>query len=151
MCAANRVSPDLGRPRQADGNYQHVSVVRARPGTVPSETQHQPASDSNLAASNFWTWRETSSRLERLRGHIYEDAGDITDFAEEDGNLLGQIFARPPTSSHVEVPAGKHDLPHSENHAVEGGHVAVAAFVTGVLAYEGFRRIKNKVETRKER
>jgi hypothetical protein len=89
---------------------------------------------------------ETESPLERLRHHLYKDAGDVTDVLKEQGDTAISLFESPPTGTHSEVPGGHPDTSRPAHHPIEGGHLALAGFVVGVLGFEVFRRVKNKVE-----
>lgn len=146
--------PDEQEDHQATDQEGHreprplLSVVEATPDdrtlgdATPTGIGRKPTGDQLRNMES-----DTASRLDRLRNQIWEDADDTTDLIEKDGNLLGQLLERPPASSHSEVPTGHPVISPPSEHALEGGQVALAGFVAGMVAFEVFRRIKNKVET----
>jgi hypothetical protein len=90
---------------------------------------------------------DSRSYLEKLRSNIYERADDINDAADEYGGTLGNLFEHPPADAHTEVPSAPKDVPHHQEHAVDGAHLATAGLVVGVLGFELIHAIKNRVET----
>jgi hypothetical protein len=94
---------------------------------------------------------DSKSPLEKLRAAIYERADDINDVGDEYGGDLEHLFDRPPTETHTEVQSNRPETPSQQHHAIDGGHVATAGFVVGVLGFELFRAVRNRVERWRER
>jgi hypothetical protein len=140
-----QASPDQGA-RKNDNPYTSVSVVELTPAdrtlgdTTPTGIGLKPTGEQLIGMED-----DTQSRLEKLRRNIYERADDMSDAADEHGGTLGNLFEHPPTESHTEVPSSPQDVPSHQGHAVDGGHLASAALVVGLLGFELFRTVKNRV------
>jgi len=148
-------------PRQApvdqstdenDNLYMRVGVVQAGPedrtlgDTTPTGIGLKPTGEQLFRMED-----DSGSYLEKLRRNVYERADDINDAADEYGGTLGRLFEHPPTDTHTEVPSAPKDVPSHQEHGVDGGHLATAGLVVGVLGFELFRAIRNRVETWRRR
>jgi hypothetical protein len=122
-----------------------VSVVELTPAdrtlgdTTPTGIGLKPTGEQLAETED-----DPKSRLEKLRRNIYDRADDISDAANEHGGTLGNLFERPPTATHTEVPSTPHAVPNHQENGVDGGHLASAALVVGLLGFELFRTIKNR-------
>jgi hypothetical protein len=132
--------------------YAQVSVVKLEPAdrtlgdTTPTGIGLKPTGDQLMRMEG-----DGQSALERLRRNIYDRADDINDSGDEYGDDLGKLFQRPPTESHTEVAGNPPATADHQDHVIDGGHVANAAFVAGLVAYEVFRHSKTKIEARRKK
>jgi hypothetical protein len=128
-----------------------IAVVHLQPedrtlgDTTPTGIGLKPTGEQLLRMEG-----DRGSILERFRRNVYDRADDITDSGDEYGDDLGRLFQRPPTETHTEMPVSPQSGPAHQDHAIDGGHVANAAFVTGLVAYEAFRHVRNKIEARRK-
>jgi hypothetical protein len=132
--------------------YAQVSVVQLEPAdrtlgdTTPTGIGLKPTGDQLMRMEG-----DGQSALERIRRNIYDRADDINDSGDEYGDDLGKLFQRPPTESHTEVAGNPPATADHQDHVIDGGHVANAAFVVGLVAYEVFRHSKTKIEARRKK
>jgi hypothetical protein len=150
---AEHTGVDQRERHDQDGSveeYARVIVVKTGPAdrtlgdVTPSGIGLKPSGEQLVEMED-----DSKSRLEKLRSAIYERSDDITDAGKEYGGTLAELFERPPSDTHAEVPGKLPEIPHHPVQAIDGGQVATAAFVVGVLGFELFRRIKNMTETRR--
>lgn len=127
---------------QRSGWDEGTNVVGDKPSRSPGDTSNLPPTGGKLLETED---DDSSSHLEKLRQKIYEEAEDVSDITDEYGGTLGQLFEHPPTEIHTEVPTAPHYMPSYQEHGVDGGHLATAGLVVGVLGFELFRAINNKV------
>jgi hypothetical protein len=129
------------RKEYGSGWEQGTNVVGDKPSRSPGDTSDLPPTGEELVEMED----DSGSNLEKLRRKIYERVDDISDGSEEYGGTLGQLLERPPTETHTLVPTTPHDMPNHQEHGVDGGHLATAGLVVGVLGFELFRAINNRV------
>lgn len=111
---------------------------------TPTGAGLKPTGDRLLHMEN-----DSESYVERLRKNIYDRADDISDAADEYGGTLGHLFERPPTESHAVVPTGPAYTSGHTDQGIDGGHLATAGLVVGVVGFELFRAVKNKVKSQR--
>jgi len=105
----------------------------------------KPSGDQVLDMDN-----ETDSPLARMRHQLYKDMGDVTDVLKENSQtVVSLIGERPPSSSHAGISSGHAEITRPPEHGLDGGQIAVAGLLAGMLAYEGTRRIKTLAQGRK--
>jgi hypothetical protein len=126
---------------QKVGRDSGTNVIGDKPDRSPGDISDLPPTGEQLLHMES----EEQSWKKKLSNEIHQEAGEITDVAGNWGDLGAQLFERPPVSTYTEVPSGHPDALLPEQHQVDGGQVTVAAFVIGLLAYEGAHRIKNKI------
>jgi hypothetical protein len=149
--ASPQVLPDRGVPEN-DNPYLRLTIVQATPAdrtlgdTTPTGIGLKPTGEQLSRMED-----DSRSPLEKLRSQIYDRADDISDSADEYGGTLGKLFEHPPTETHTEVPSTPHDAPSHQEQGVDGGHLATAGLVVGILGFELFRAIKNKTEAWRRR
>jgi hypothetical protein len=129
------------RKEYGSGWGQGTNVVGDKPSRSPGDTSDLPPTGEELVEMED----DSGSHLEKLRRKIYERVDDISDGSEEYGGTLAQLLERPPTETHTLVPTTPHDMPNHQEHGVDGGHLATAGLVVGVLGFELFRTINNRV------
>ena len=87
------------------------------------------------------------SRAEAFRDEFYkpETIEDFRDESEDKADRVQQLFERPPTSSHADVPAHHPYITMPEAEHVSGNELAMTGLVVGILAFETARTIRGKV------
>ena len=122
----------------ADGLELGSSVLGGKPDGSPDEDLLKMDGDR-------------LSRFRRLGKVACEEVDDIHDFSGEDGGTIQELFDRPPTGSHAEVPAGHPAIEQSPAPGVDGGHFVVAALALGIVGVEAARAVKEAVHKWKDR
>jgi hypothetical protein len=140
-----RPNPDA-RTLTVHGQSGHdvlITVVAANPAdrtfadTTPTGIGLKPSGEQILDMES-----ETDSPLARMRHHLYKDMDDVTDVLKENGEtVVSLIGERPPTGSHSEISSGHPEITRPAEHGIEGGEIAVAGLLVGMLTYEGTRSV----------
>jgi len=133
---------EIPGPEQGTGWEQGTCVVGHKPDRSPGDRSDLPPTGEELLDMES----DSASRFERLRGHLYKEADDITDVAEKAGNRALELFDHPPTETHTEVPSGHPEITNQAPPAVEGGQLVLAGLMVGMLGYELSRAVKNRVD-----
>jgi hypothetical protein len=130
---------DAGRERGTD-------IVGDKPDRSPDDRSDLPPTGEELLDMDS----DSMSRFERLRHEVYKEADDIQDVAEKTGNRALELFSRPPTETYMAVAGDHAEMSAPALPGVEGGQVVVAGLMIGMLGYELFRGVKNRVRAGKE-
>lgn len=144
--ASQQAPGDQGAPKNDNPDTQ-IDVVQLTPAdrtlgdTTPTGIGLKPTGEQLGQLED-----DSKSHLEKLRRNIFDRADDISDAADEHGGTLGHLFERPPTGAYTEVPSTPHHVPDHQEQGVDGGHLASAGLVVGVLGFELFRRVKDRLE-----
>jgi hypothetical protein len=123
-----------------------VIAVQAGPAdrtlsdTTPTGIGLKPTGEQLLGMES-----EARSWKEEFGHEVRREADEITDVAENWGDLGARLCKRPPANSHTLVPARQPEIPPSQHHGVEGGQIAIAVFAMGLVALEANRRIKDRI------
>lgn len=89
-----------------------------------------------------------ASRAERARKEFLseENLGDAFDATDAWAKTGQDLFSRPPTGQHIEVPAQGPEITAVPQQEIDPGSVATAGLVLGILGAEFIRWGKHKVE-----
>jgi hypothetical protein len=118
----------------------------------PDRRPDTPADEERLAEENLGRLTEkpdSASLEERVRGSFYDNIDDVFDVAEETGGVAHDILV-PPTG-HAEVRKPQPEYKPQVPDGIDGGHVALAGMVIGVLGYEASRRARQALSDLKRR
>lgn len=123
---------------------QGVNVAGDKADRSPDDTSGLPPSGPELV-----TMEPRESRAAAFRQEFYqpEVIDGIHDTIEQNAGNVAALFERPPTGSHIEVPA---TVPQVEAQSLEGLNatdLTMAGFVVGVMAFELGRWGHNKWES----
>jgi hypothetical protein len=129
-------------PDHGTAEDQRTNLVGNKPDKSPGDRRDLPPTGEELIDMES----DSASRFDRLRGHVYKEADDITDVAEKAGNRALQLFDHPPTETHTEVPSGHPEITNPTPPTVEGGQLVLAGLMVGMLGYELGRTVKNRVD-----
>jgi len=131
------------RQEVSAGREQGMNVVGDKPDRSPDDRSDLPPTGEELVNMES----DSMSRFDRLRNHIYKQADDITDVAEKTGNRALELWERPPTETHTEIPSGRPEITNPAPPALDGGQFVLASLTVGMLGYELLRAVKNRVNT----
>jgi hypothetical protein len=123
---------------------QGESVAEKRPDRFPADTSHLPPSGTELIAVEPRESRAAAFRQEFYQPEVIEG---IHDTIEQNARNVTALFERPPTDSHVEVPASVPGLEAQHLEGINASDVTTAGFVLGVMAFELGRWGHNKWES----
>lgn len=144
-------APDAQTPTDHDQGGQEplYTVVQATPemrtlgDTTPTGIGLKPAGDQLGEMEDPKASRADRARREFLSGERLHDAFDATD---EWANTGKDLFSRPPTGQHTEVPVQGPAFTPVPDQELDPGNLATAALAVGILGAEFFRWGKNRVE-----
>jgi hypothetical protein len=131
------------RQEVSAGREQGTNLVGDKPDRSPDDRSDLPPTGEELIDMES----DSMSRFDRLRNHIYKQADDITDVAEKTGNRALELWERPPTETHAEIPIGHPEITNPAPPALDGGQLVLASLTVGMLGYELLRAVKNRVDT----
>jgi hypothetical protein len=123
---------------------QVVNVARDMPDRSPGDTSDLPLSGPELV-----TMEPRESRAAAFRQEFYqpEVIDGIHDTIEQNAGNVAALFERPPTGSHVELPATVPQMEAQSLYALNATDLTMAGFVVGVMAFELGRWGHNKWES----
>lgn len=123
---------------------QSVNVAGDKPDLSPGDTSDLPPSGPELVTEETRESRAAAFRQEFYQPEVIDG---IHDTIEQNAGNVAALFERPPTGSHVEVPA---TVPQVETQSLEGlnaSDLTMAGFVVGVMAFELGRWSHNRWES----
>ena len=129
------------RPR-ADFSWISVGEAdRTLGDTNPTGIGLKPAGEQLLEMDS------KKSRAEAFRDEFYnpETIEDFRDECEDKADRVQQLFERPPTSSHADVPVHHPYITVPEAEHLSANELAMTGLVVGILAFETARTIRGKV------
>jgi hypothetical protein len=121
------------------GWQQGRNTVGDKPDRSPGDTSDLPPTGTELLDMDS----DDLSRFEKLRKETYKETDDIFDVTEKDGGTLKDLFDRPPTVSHTEIPSGHAVIDQAPTSGIDGGHLVTAGLVVGIIGLETARAISH--------
>jgi hypothetical protein len=121
------------------GWEQGSNTVGEKPDRSPGDTSDLPPTGTELLDMD----NDNLSRFEKLRKETYKEIDDIFDVTEKDGGTLKDLFDRPPTANHTEIPTGHPVIDQTPTSGVDSGHVVTAGLVVGIIGLETARAISH--------
>jgi hypothetical protein len=133
-----------GAQEQPRADFSWVSLTdadRTLGDTKPTGIGLKPTGEQLLETDS------KKSRAEAFRDEFYkqETIKDFRDESEDKADRVQQLFERPPTSSHADVPVHHPYITMPEAEHPSANDVAMAGLVVGILAFETARTIRDKV------
>lgn len=145
--------PDSGPAGQTDHD-QPFTVVHASPemrtlgDDTPTGIGLKPTGDQIVEMENDKASRVERARREFLSGERLGDAFDATDEWAQTGQ---DLFRRPPTGQHIEVPTQGPAFTAMPQQEIDPGNVATAALALGIVGAECVRWGKRKLGDKRGR
>jgi hypothetical protein len=139
---AGGLAPEVGERPRAD--FSWVSLAegdRTLGDTRPTGIGLKPTGEQLLETDS------KKSRAEAFREEFYkpETIEDFRDESEDKADRVQQLFERPPTSSHADVPVEHPYITVPQAEHVSANELAMTGLVVGILAFETTRTIRDKV------
>jgi hypothetical protein len=146
--------PPGARPPDQAAREQSFMVVHASPemrtlgDDTPTGIGRKPTGDQVVEMED-----DKASRAERARGEFLsgERLGDAFDATNEWARTGQDLFRRPPTGQHIEVPAHGPAFAAMPQQEIDPGSVATAALALGIVGAECVRWGKRKVGDKRGR
>jgi hypothetical protein len=128
----------------SSGREQGTNVIGEKPDRSPGDRSDLPPTGEQIVEMED----PKASRAERARKEFLseENLGDAFDATDEWAKTGQDLFTRPPTSQHIEVPAQGPEITAAPQQEIDPGSAATAGLVLGILGAEFFRWGKHKVE-----
>lgn len=128
----------------SSGREQGTNVIGEKPGRSPGDRSDLPPTGEQIVEMED----PKASRAERARKEFLseENLGDAFDATDEWAKTGQDLFTRPPTGQHIEVPAQGPEITAVPQGEIDPGSAATAGLVLGILGAEFFRWGKHKVE-----
>jgi hypothetical protein len=139
---ASGLAPEAGERPRADFSWVSAAEAdRTLGDTNPTGIGLKPSGEQLLEMDT------KKSRAEAFRDEFYkpETIEDFRDESEDKADRVQQLFERPPTSSHADVPVHHPYITMPEAEHVSGNELAMTGLVVGILAFETARTIRGKV------
>ena len=133
-----------GAQEQPRADFSWVSLTdadRTLGDTSPTGIGLKPTGEQLLETDS------KKSRAEAFRSEFYkpETIQDFREESEDKADRVQQLFERPPTSSHADVPVNHPYITMPEAEHVSANDLAMTGLVVGILAFETARTIRGKV------
>jgi hypothetical protein len=139
---AGELAPGAGGRPRADFSWVSLGEGdRTLGDTSPTGIGLKPTGEQLLETDS------KKSRAEAFREEFYkpETIEDFRDESEDKADRVQQLFERPPTSGHADVPVPHSYITVPEAEHVSANDVAMTGLVVGILAFETARTIRDKV------